>query len=69
LGSAFTNGFARLLPGPYHVPFSFFLPQLFKLAVLLYWLVRVRYPGWQRQTNADSSSRQREKAIIAVGSR
>jgi uncharacterized membrane protein len=46
LGSAFTNGFARLLPGPYHVPRVFFLPQLLMLVVLAYWLVRVRMPGW-----------------------
>ena len=46
LGSAFTNGFARLLPGPYHVPPAFFLPQLLMLGVLLYWVVRVRFPGW-----------------------
>ena len=45
-GSAFTNGFARLLPGPYHVPPVFFLPQLLMLLVLLYWVVRVRFPGW-----------------------
>jgi len=45
-GSAFTNGFARLLPGPYHVPPVFFLPQLLMLIVLMYWLVRVRFPGW-----------------------
>jgi uncharacterized membrane protein len=45
-GSAFTNGFARLLPGPYHVPPPFFAPQLLMLVVLLYWLVRVRFPGW-----------------------
>lgn len=45
-GSAFTNGFARLLPGPYHVPRVFFLPQLLMLLVLLYWIVRVRFPGW-----------------------
>ena len=46
LGSAFTNGFARLLPGPYHVPWAFFLPQLLMLGVLLYWVGRVRFPGW-----------------------
>jgi hypothetical protein len=46
LGSAFTNGMARLLPGPYHVPPAFFLPQLLMLVVMLYWLVRVRFPGW-----------------------
>ena len=45
-GSAFTNGFARLLPGPYHVPPAFFAPQLVMLAVLIYWLVRIRFPGW-----------------------
>jgi uncharacterized membrane protein len=45
-GSAFTNGFARLLPGPYHVPPVFFMPQLLMLLVLLYWVVRVRFPGW-----------------------
>lgn len=45
-GSAFTNGFARLLPGPYHVPPVFFLPQLLMLLVLIYWVVRVRFPGW-----------------------
>lgn len=45
-GSAFTNGFARLLPGPYHVPPIFFLPQLLMLLVLFYWIVRVRFPGW-----------------------
>ncbi len=48
-GSAFTNGFARLLPGPYHVPPAFFLPQLLMLLVLLYWIVRVRFPGWAGQ--------------------
>ncbi len=46
LGSAFTNGFARLLPGPYHVPPAFFAPQLLMLLVLAWWLVRVRFPGW-----------------------
>ncbi len=45
-GSAFTNGFARLLPGPYHVPRIFFAPQLLMLLVLVYWVVRVRFPGW-----------------------
>jgi uncharacterized membrane protein len=45
-GSAFTNGFARLLPGPYHVPPVFFAPQLLMLLVLAYWVVRVRFPGW-----------------------
>jgi uncharacterized membrane protein len=45
-GSAFTNGLSRLLPGPHHVPAAFFLPQLVPLAMLIFWLVRVRFTGW-----------------------
>jgi len=45
-GSAFTNGLARFLPGPYHVPLAFFLPQFVPLALLFFWLVRVRLTGW-----------------------
>jgi uncharacterized membrane protein len=53
LGSAFTNGFARLLPGPYHVPAPFFYPQFLMLFVMLYWIVRIRFPGWAgRRTTA-----------------
>jgi uncharacterized membrane protein len=44
-GSAFTNGFARLLPGPYHVPMGFFLPQFLPLGLLVFWLIRVRFIG------------------------
>ena len=44
-GSGFTNGLARLLPGPYHVPTVFFLPQFIPLIVMAYWLWRVRRPG------------------------
>ena len=40
-GSAFTNGFARFLPGPYHAPTLFFLPQFIPLIVLIYWMGRV----------------------------
>jgi uncharacterized membrane protein len=47
-GSAFTNGFARFLPGPYHVPTVFFLPQFLPLALLVFWMIRVRFPGWRR---------------------
>jgi uncharacterized membrane protein len=45
-GSAFTNGFARLLPGPYHVPPGFFLPQFAPLLLMVFWLIRVRFTGW-----------------------
>jgi hypothetical protein len=45
-GSAFTNGFARFLPGPYHVPLVFFLPQFLPLVLLVYWMIRVRFAGW-----------------------
>ncbi len=46
-GSAFTNGLARLLPGPYHVPAAFFLPQFLPLALLLFWMFRVRLTAWR----------------------
>ncbi len=46
-GSAFTNGLARLLPGPYHVPASFFLPQFLPLAVLLFWMIRLQVTAWR----------------------
>ena len=48
-GSAFTNGFARFLPGPYHVPPLFFFPQFLPLGLLVFWMIRVRFTGW-RQT-------------------
>lgn len=47
-GSGFTNGFARLLPGPYHVPTVFFLPQFLPLGLLVFWMIRVRSKGWHR---------------------
>jgi ATP adenylyltransferase/5',5'''-P-1,P-4-tetraphosphate phosphorylase II len=47
-GSAFTNGFARFLPGPYHVPMVFFLPQVLPLALLIFWMIRVRLTGWAK---------------------
>jgi uncharacterized membrane protein len=46
-GSGFTNGFARLLPGPYHVPRAFFYPQLVPLGVLVCWLIRLRFTAWR----------------------
>ena len=50
LGSGFTNGFARLLPGPYHVPTAFFFPQFIPLGLLIFWLIRVRSKGWLNQS-------------------
>jgi hypothetical protein len=47
-GSAFTNGFARFLPGFPHVPTAFFLPQLVPLLFLIFWMIRVRLTGWYR---------------------
>jgi hypothetical protein len=47
-GSGFTNGFARLLPGPYHVPTSFFLPQFVPLGLMLFWMIRVRSTAWRQ---------------------
>jgi hypothetical protein len=47
-GSAFTNGLPRLLPGPMHVTTIYFLPQLVPLALLIFWMIRVRLTGWYR---------------------
>jgi len=47
-GSAFTNGLPRLLPGPMHVTTIFFLPQFVPLALLIFWMIRVRFTGWYR---------------------
>ncbi len=49
IGSAFTNGLARFLPGPYHVPLYFHLPKLVPLGRLVFWMIRVRLTGWQQQ--------------------
>jgi uncharacterized membrane protein len=46
-GSGFTNGIARLLPGPYHVPPVFFLPQFIPLLVMVFWLIWLRLPRFQ----------------------
>jgi hypothetical protein len=45
-GSAFTNGLPRLLPGPMRVTFFNFVPQLLVLALLVFWVIRVRFTGW-----------------------
>jgi len=55
-GSGFTNGFALLLPGPYHVPTAFFLPQFIPLALLLFWMIRVRFTDWIEQHVAPAST-------------
>jgi len=47
-GSAFTNGFARLLPGPYHVPIYFHLPKLLPLGLLAFWFIRVQFTRWHQ---------------------
>jgi hypothetical protein len=48
-GSAFTNGFPRLLPNTVHVPLILlFVPQLSSLGVMIFWIVRVRFTGWYK---------------------
>ena len=49
IGSGFTNGFARLLPGHYHVPTGFFLPQFLPLGLMIFWMIRVRSSGWRNR--------------------
>ena len=57
-GSGFTNGFARLLPGPYHVPAAFFLPQFLPLGLLVFWMIRVRSKGWPPSGGAEEHADQ-----------
>lgn len=46
-GSAFTNGLPRLLPKSVHLPdVLLFGPQLVCLAILAFWMIRVRLTGW-----------------------
>ncbi len=47
-GSFFTNALPKLLPPPVHITSIAFLPQLLLLGFLVFWLVRVRFPGWRR---------------------
>jgi hypothetical protein len=48
-GSAFTNGFPRLLPNTVHLPLLLlFVPQLLSLGVLIFWMVRVRFTSWYK---------------------
>jgi hypothetical protein len=49
-GSGFTNGLARLLPGPYHVPTAFSFPQFIPLLLLVFWQILVRMPGWDERS-------------------
>ena len=50
-GSAFTNGLPRLLPRTVHIPLILlFLPQFASLAVLIFWMIRVRFTDWYRRT-------------------
>jgi uncharacterized membrane protein len=53
VGSGFTNGFARLLPGHYHVPTGFFLPQFLPLGLMMFWMIRVRSAGWRDRKTAE----------------
>jgi hypothetical protein len=55
-GSAFTNGFARLLPGPYHVPPAFFYPQFLPLGLLIFWMIRVRFTDWLKHNEVARSA-------------
>jgi hypothetical protein len=43
-GSAFTNGLSWLIPGP--EPWFFLYVQFIPLALLVFWMIRVRLTGW-----------------------
>ena len=64
-GSAFTNGFARFLPGPYHVPALFFLPQFIPLILLIYWMGRVWLTAWASGKGVTASPKPARAALSA----
>lgn len=46
-GSAFTNGFPRILPEGVHVPLGWlFVPQFLALGALIFWMIRVKFTRW-----------------------
>jgi hypothetical protein len=46
-GSAFTNGFPRLLPSTMHIPVPvLFVPQLASFLVLIFWMAQVHLTSW-----------------------
>lgn len=55
-GSAFTNGLPRLMPGPFHSSNLLLLPQLVPLALLVFWMIRVRLTGWYRRSAAAATA-------------
>jgi uncharacterized membrane protein len=62
-GSAFTNGFPRLLPRGVHVPVIWlFTPQFIVFAVLFFWLIRVRFTRWY-----DGAPESKETAVFVGG--
>ena len=49
VGSAFTTGLPRLLPETAHVPLILlFISQLSSLALMIFWMIRVRFTGWHK---------------------
>jgi hypothetical protein len=45
-GSALSNGLPRILPAKYAVPDWFLYLQFVWVALLIYWMIRVRLTGW-----------------------
>jgi hypothetical protein len=65
-GSGFTNGLARFLPGPYHVPTSFFLPTFVPLGLLIFWMIRVRTASWRMHDPGESPATLSLKIVDGV---
>lgn len=62
-GSAFTNGFPRLLPQGMHVPLLLlFMPQFIVFGTLFFWLIRVRFTNWY-----DGGSKREDQPMVAIG--
>ena len=50
VGSAFTTGLPRLLPKTVDVPtILLFIPQLLSLALMIFWMIRVRFTSWDKR--------------------
>ena len=55
-GSALSNGLPRLLPAAYQLPDWTLYLQVIWVALLVYWMVRVRFTGWSRHRTAEAVS-------------
>jgi uncharacterized membrane protein len=69
-GSAFTNGLPRLLPPSVRIPLLWlFIPQLTALALMFFWIIRVRFTGWYRAPTHASTCSPHQASRTAIPGR